>query len=488
MRASGILMHITSLPGPYGIGTMGAASQAFVDFLAQSGQRWWQILPLSPTGYGDSPYQSCSAFAGNHYLIDLDILVQQGLLLPGEPDGVFWGDREDRVDFGLQYANRLTLLRRAFARFTHWEALDAFCREQADWLWDFALYMALKDRYQGKPWYSWPQSLKFREPGALEEAKEALSREITFYCFVQYLFFTQWQALRDYAHRQNVQIMGDVPIYVPYDSADVWKDPQLFQLDEGLTPTAVAGVPPDYFSQDGQLWGNPLYRWDVLEQTGYRWWINRLGAAGKLYDAVRIDHFRAFESYWAVPNGEETAKNGSWVKGPGLAFLKSVQNAFPELFLVAEDLGMLTQEVFDLRDSAGLPGMKILQFAFDSPESQYLPHNHTENALCYTGTHDNLTLTQWLETLSPEVLSYAAAYMALTEAEGYAKGVIRTAMASVCRLCIIPLQDWLELGEEARMNTPGVAGGNWTWRTEKGACTPQLSQKIYAMTRLYGRL
>ena len=490
MRESGILMHITSLPSPYGIGTMGAEAFKFVDFLKSAGQSLWQILPLTPTGYGDSPYQSCSTFAGNHYLIDLDLLIGQGLLKEEEVKAITWSYRDDKVDFGTQYNNRLTVLRKAYSRFADQEALDVFCRQQAVWLPDFALFMALKDRNGGKPWYQWEDALKYRDSEAVWNARQELKNEIRFYCFVQYLFFTQWTALRSYAHNNGVRIIGDVPIYVPYDSVDVWSNPELFQLDAAMNPTDVAGCPPDAFSDDGQLWGNPLYRWDVIGKDGFGWWIRRLAAAGELYDIVRLDHFRGFEAYWAVPYGDATARNGRWIKGPGMDFVNAVKNHLPHVSLIAEDLGFLTQEVLDLRDESGYPGMKVLEFAFDSREpSEYLPHTYTTNSVCYVGTHDNMTMRQWFDTAEKEAIAYASEYMCLNEQEGLVWGTIRTAMASVSDQCVVQMQDYLDLGGEARMNFPGTCDGtNWTWRAKSGVFTDTLAAKIRKLTVLYGRL
>ena len=488
MRGSGILMHITSLPGPYGVGTVGKNARAFVDFLEKAGQHYWQLLPLSPTGYGDSPYQSCSAFAGNHYLIDLDILVEVGLLTKEEPASICWGYQEDRVDFGLLYQNRLGLLRTAYGRFADWEALEAFSLEHSSWLPDFALFMALRDENGGKAWFQWDDCLKHRDPDTIWAARQRLKEEIRFYTFVQYLFFRQWAALRSYAHDRGVSIIGDVPIYVPLDSADVWANPELFLLNEELVPEAVAGCPPDAFSEDGQLWGNPLYRWDRMSEDGYRWWIQRLEAAGNLFDIVRLDHFRGFESYWSVPYGEATARNGSWIKGPGMHFVNTVKQMLPQLQLIAEDLGFLTPEVLELRDASGFPGMKILEFAFDSREpSEYLPHTYTRNSVCYTGTHDNMTMRQWFETADDEARNYAVAYMRLTEEEGFVWGAIRSVMSSVSDLCIVPLQDYLDLGGEARMNFPGTTQSNWVWRTAEGSYHDDLARKIRGLTELYGR-
>ena len=488
MRESGILMHITSLPGSHGVGTLGKTAFDFVDFLHKAGQHYWQILPLSPTGYGDSPYQSCSAYAGNHYIIDLDLLIEEGLLSANDLNGIFWGN--ERVDFGIQYHNRLPILRIAYKRFEETKEFAQFVAENSDWLPDFSLYMALKDRFGGKPWYEWDAALKFRHPDALKTAADDLYDECRFYCFVQYLFFKQWSALHAYAHEKGIRIIGDVPIYVPYDSVEVWSAPKWFQVDEALSPSAVAGCPPDAFAEDGQLWGNPLYRWNDMKEDGYSWWIHRLSAAGRLYDVVRLDHFRAFEAYWSVPFGDSTARNGHWVKGPGLDFLNTVQNQLPQLKLIAEDLGFLTKEVFDLRDESGLPGMKVLQFAFDSREpSDYLPHRCPVHSVCYTGTHDNMTTRQWFENASAEAVSYATEYMALNPSEGPVWGVIRTAMSCVSELCIVPMQDYLNLGAEARMNFPGTqSAANWTWRASDGFVTDGLAEKIYHLTWLYGRL
>ena len=490
MRSSGILMHITSLPGPYGVGTMGKQAFAFVDFLKAAGQQMWQILPLSPTGFGDSPYQSCSAYAGNHYLIDLDSLVEADLLHKEELTGIRWNRKEEKADFGLLYRSRLKVLRLAYGRFAGSDDFDAFCRENEAWLPDFALFMALKERHGGKPWYDWASDLKHRREDAMAEARRELAEEIRFYCFVQYLFFTQWNALHAYANENGIRIIGDVPIYVPLDSVEVWSHPELFQLQENLDPIAVAGCPPDGFTEDGPLWGNPLYRWDVHRQQNFRWWLDRLSAAGTLYDMVRLDHFRGFEAYWSVPYGDKTARNGKWVTGPGLDFVTALKEGLPDLALIAEDLGFLTQEVLDLRDAGGWPGMKVLQFAFDPKEpSDYLPHTYIQNTVCYTGTHDNMTMRQWFETATDEEVAFAAAYMNLNRKEGYVWGAIRTAMASVSDTCIIQMQDYLNLGGKARMNFPGsLSDSNWTWRAKDGIINKDLAKKIRALTKLYARI
>ena len=490
MRNSGILMHITSLPGAYGVGTMGKEAYRFVDFLEEAGQSYWQILPLTPTGYGDSPYQSCSTYAGNHYLIDLDHLIDQGLLEKQEVEGCRWFVTEQRVDFGLLYQSRLTVLRKAFDRFEETKEYRAFCRKQKQWLPDFALFMALKQKFNGMPWYQWENPIKFRKPTALKKYRAELKDEMNFYCFLQYLFYTQWEALRDYAHGKGIKIIGDVPIYVPYDSVEVWTDPAMFLLDQDLNPEAVAGCPPDYFSEDGQLWGNPLYRWDVHKEQNFAWWVQRMAAAGERYDVVRLDHFRGFEAYWAVPYGDKTARGGKWLKGPDIDFVNAMKTQLPHVAMIAEDLGMMTQEVYDLRDASGYPGMKVLGFAFDSEEPcEHLPYLYTPNTVCYTGTHDNMTTRQWLDTASEKAVRYAAEYMNLTPQEGYVWGMIRTALASVSDLCIIPMQDYLELGEEGRMNLPGSqTDKNWTWRAKSDYLYPGLAQRIYRLTKIYGRL
>ena len=489
MRCSGILMHITSLPGEYGVGTMGAEAYRFVDFLEEAGQRCWQILPLSPTGFGDSPYQSCSAFAGNHYLIDLNMLIEEGLLRKEELEGIRWQRKAGKADFGLLYKNRLKVLKIAFSRFEDREDLGAFCRENEAWLPDFALFMALKDHHGGKPWYQWENGVKFREAAAMELARKALAEEVRFYCFVQYLFFRQWNALHTYAKKKGISVIGDVPIYVPLDSVEVWSEPHLFQLDEKLDPVAVAGCPPDAFTEDGQLWGNPLYRWQAHKAEGYRWWIRRMAAAGRMYDVVRLDHFRGFEAYWSVPYGDKTARNGQWITGPGSDFIQALKKGLPQLQMIAEDLGFLTQGVIDLRDESGYPGMKVLQFAFDSKEpSDYLPHTYIPNTVCYTGTHDNMTMRQWLRSVDRETESYAREYMHIHKKENFVWGVIRTAFASVSDLCIIQMQDFLDLGAEARMNFPGtLSDANWTWRMSDGLLTEDLARRIRDLTCLYGR-
>ena len=490
MRKSGILMHISSLPGPYGIGSMGKCAYEFVDFLCEAGQAFWQILPLSPTGYGDSPYQSCSTFAGNPYLIDLETLMEQGLLKKEEAESITWSREEGRVDYGCLYNERGNLLRLAYGRFDAQEKLDAFIRANESWIEDFALFMALKGRYDGQPWLNWPKELVLRQEAAMETARQELAEEMRFHCFCQYLFFGQWEKLRSYSNDKGIQIIGDVPIYVPMDSADVWARPDLFLLDENCHPEVVAGCPPDSFTADGQLWGNPIYNWDKMKDNGYAWWIRRLAAAAGMYDVVRFDHFRGFESYWSIPAGDSTAAGGHWELGPGLGFIRAIQAALPELDFIAEDLGYVTKEVRQLQEESGYPGMKVLQFAFDSREtSDYRPHTYPVNSVCYSGTHDNLTLGQWFDEADPVDVQLAMDYLGLNEEEGYIRGMIRGCMSSVSKLCIIQMQDYLELGGFARMNFPGtLSGNNWTWRAQPGFITKSLTARIFTTTQRYGRL
>ena len=490
MRKSGILMHITSLPNPYGVGTVGKCAYSFIDFLKKAGQTYWQILPINPTGYGDSPYQSFSTFAGNHYLIDLDILVEEGLLKQEEVDAYSWGSDETRVDYGSLYNNRLELLHKAYQRFVPDSAFHVFVEENADWLADYALFMSLKSKFQGRTWQAWSFSLMMRVPEIIEGHRIEAHDSIDFHYFLQFKFFQQWTALRRYAAENGIRIIGDVPIYVPLDSADVWANPKLFQLDGSGKPTAVAGCPPDSFTADGQLWGNPLYDWAAMKRNGYAWWIRRLQAAAKMYDVVRLDHFRGFESYWAVPAGDKTAVRGSWQKGPGLDFIHTLQQKLPNLSFIAEDLGFVTEEVKHMLKESGYPGMKVMQFAFDSRESSdYLPHTYPVNSVCYPGTHDNLTMEQWFWEAAQADIDFAKEYLGLSREEGYIRGVIRGCMGSVSKLCVVQMQDYLELGAFARMNFPGtLSSDNWSWRAPQGFITEELTQRIYATTKRYGRL
>lgn len=490
-RSCGILLPVFALPSPYGIGTLGQAAYDFVDFLRQAGQSWWQMLPLGPTGYGDSPYQSFSSYAGNPYFIDLDLLRRDGLLTAQEIASLAWGSDPARVDYAALYENRFVLLQKAAER--GWARdraeVQLFARQNAQWLPDYALYMAVKRHFDEKPWTQWPdEAIRLRKPEAMAQYRQMLASDIRMFTYSQFLFFRQWNALREYAHEQGVGIIGDLPIYVSMDSADVWAEPAFFQLDSDGYPTETAGVPPDCFSRDGQLWGNPLYRWEAMKADGYGWWIRRVDGAAKLYDMLRIDHFRGFESYWAVPYGDTTAKNGHWVKGPGMDLVQVLLNWFPQMQFIAEDLGFLTPEVRELLADSGLPGMKVLEFAFDSREpSNYLPHLYTPHCVCYTGTHDNAPLPAWKEEADPDDLALAVQYLGLNEEEGFHWGVLRGGMSSVAELFMAQMQDYLGLGAESRINTPGEPVGNWQWRLHPGQLTAALSRRMAHMARLYGR-
>lgn len=490
-RSSGILMPISSLPSPYGIGTLGKAAYDFADFLAEAGQSWWQVLPVGPTSMGDSPYQSFSSSAGNPYFVDLDMLAEDGLLTKAELESVNWGDDAGNVDYGKVYENRFTILQKATDRGFERdkEAVAAFVEENSGWLPDYALFMACKRNFGMRSWTEWPdEDIRLHRPEAIEKYKALLEADVRLFVYIQFLFFRQWKALREYLHKKGVGIIGDMPIYVAMDSADVWADPLSFLLDEKNLPTEVAGVPPDYFSEDGQLWGNPLYRWDSMRKDGYSWWLRRVEGACKLYDILRIDHFRGFEAYWAVPYGESTAKNGHWVKGPGMDFIGVLKERFPDMKFIAEDLGFLTDEVRELLRASGFPGMKVLEFAFDPYEpSDYLPYKYEHNCVCYAGTHDNATLKSWQAETGREYLDFAREYLNIGVDADLNWAIIRGGMASVASLFIAQLQDYLGLDDSSRMNTPGLASGNWRWRVDSKALTPELSGKISRMTRLYGR-
>ena len=489
-RSSGILMPLSSLPSPYGIGTMGKAAFQFVDFLASAGQKYWQLLPLGPTSFGDSPYQSFSSFAGNPYFVDLDLLIKDKLLKPAEVKNRDWGEREDRVDYGKIYENRFAVLRLAYERGAerYEEEIAAFRQENGWWLENYALFMAIKASQGMKAWSEWPEELRLREDAAMEKARKELRQDVEFYIFVQFLFYRQWEALRDYAHDKGIRFIGDIPIYVALDSADVWSEPHFFQLDEKNIPKEVAGVPPDAFTEDGQLWGNPLYDYDAMKKDGYGWWIRRIDGAKKLYDVIRIDQFRGFESYWAVPYGDETAKNGHWKPGPGMGLVGVLTSWFRDLSFIAEDLGYSTPEVRKLLADSGLPGMKILEFAFDAHgDSAYLPHNCEENSSCYIGTHDNETVQGWLKWADKPSLRFAERYMHITPDEGWNWGMIRSGMATPSRLFVVQMQDLLELGADARMNSPGTSVGNWQWRMLPGAADKALAKKLKLYTKTYRR-
>ncbi|MHC1698236.1 MAG: 4-alpha-glucanotransferase [Geobacteraceae bacterium] len=489
VRKSGILLHPTSLPGPGGIGSVGAAARSFIDFLQASGQTLWQVLPLGYTSYGNSPYMCYSALAGNPLLIDLECLVAEGDLNAHVLRGDF---PSERVNYQKVIEFKQDALRTAAATFfaggknARMEDFWHFC-DTTPWLDDFGLFMALKEQYPGLAWCDWPETLVCRDPAALEAAAEELGTRIGEHKYQQWQFFRQWHQLREYATQQGVGIFGDIPIFVAYDSVDVWANPRLFLLDKTGRPTVVAGVPPDYFSKTGQLWGNPLYDWDAMAQDGYAWWFDRVRASLDLYDLIRIDHFRGFAACWEVPYGEKTAINGRWQPGPGEALFSVLAAVLGDLPIVAEDLGVITPDVEALRDQFSFPGMKILQFAFGSgPNNPYLPHNHERNSVVYTGTHDNDTTLGWFTTLSAREKKLVLRYLDRSPDE-IVWDLIRTALASVADTCILPLQDLLELPGDSRMNLPGIAGGNWSWRFGDGALTDKLAKRLLGLTEIYGR-
>ena len=491
-RGSGILMHIASLPGNYGIGTFGKEAYEFADFLKKAGQKYWQILPLGQTSYGDSPYQSFSAFAGNPYFIDFDILAEEGLLSKKDYEEIFWGDNKEKIDYSLIFTEKMKVLRKAYenGKEKNVDELKAFKQEQSFWLDDYALYMAIKGTFELKSWKEWDDDIKRREPEAVKRYKDQLSDEIEYWCFLQYHFFKQWNKLKKYVNDQGIEIIGDIPIYVAEDSADCWANPDAFLFDKKTLDTIrVAGCPPDAFSDDGQLWGNPIYDWEYLEDTNYEWWVSRVRESLKLYDVLRIDHFRGFESYWSIPAGDDTAKNGKWVKGPANKLFDTIKKELGEINVIAEDHGFMTDEVREFRKCTGFPGMKVLQFGFGASDSPDLPHNYEEsNCIVYTGTHDNETVRGWLENpVNREAAKYAKKYCSLTKKEGYNWGFIRTVWSSIGKTSIALMQDFLNLNNEARMNTPSTLGGNWQWRMKDDVLTDRLANRIYHLTKTYGR-
>ena len=488
-RSAGVLMHITSLPSNYGIGTLGIEAYKFADFLVKAKQKNWQMLPLGPTGYGDSPYQSTSSYAGNPYMIDLDVLIAEKLLKEDEVKTVFWGNDENKVDFGNMWTKRYAVLKKAFKRFKPTTAYETFVNKNKDWLEDFALFMSVKEKFGFGQWTEWPEDIKLRKPNAIQKYTKELTDKINFHKFIQYKFYEQFDKLKSYCHNKGLKLIGDVPIYVPLDSSDVWANPSIFQLDEKLTPLAVAGVPPDAFTADGQLWGNPLYDWDKMAKDNYKWFINRLRATGNLFDVIRIDHFRGLESYWSVPYGDKTARNGVWVKGPDMGLIKAIRKDLPDIEFIAEDLGYLTPEVLALREGSGFPGMKVLEFAFDTREkSDYLPHTYVTNTVCYAGTHDNEVLVKWQRDIPPEDRNLAERYLGLPKDADLRYPILRAGMASVSYLFVAQLQDYLGLGGEARMNRPGIMDGkNWLWRATHDQINDKLAEEIAYLTTLYAR-
>ena len=490
-RSCGILMPVFSLPSPYGIGTLGREAYRFADFLKAAGRRAWQMLPLGPTSYGDSPYQSFSSAAGNPYFIDLDMLIEDGLLEKSEVESINWGDDAGRIDYEKIYLNRFRVLeaakRRGFERDRR--AVDEFVNENKGWIGEYALFMALKRHFGMKAWTQWDdEAIKRHEADAVMHYSAELKEDIELFIYIQYLFFLQWKKLKSYINGLGISIIGDVPIYVAMDSVEVWAQREFFALDENLVPKEVAGVPPDYFNQDGQLWGNPLYDWRRMEETGFAWWINRLNAAARLYDVIRMDHFRGIESYYAVPYGESTARIGRWIKGPGMAFVDAVKRGVSAEF-IAEDLGYVTEEVKELLSGSGFPGMRVLQLGFDGMEPHdYQPHAYVENCVCYTGTHDNSPAPLWVKEAGEGVREYAKRYFGVSGNDELVPAMIRGGMGSVARLFVAQLQDHLGLAEGSRVNIPGLPYGNWQWRLGGETNLFAIAPALYEQARLYARI
>lgn len=493
-RQSGVLMHISSLPGKYGIGSFGQSAYDFVDFLVRTKQRYWQILPLGTTSYGDSPYQSFSAFAGNTYFIDFDVLIEEGLLNEADVKGADFGDDPRKVDYAKIFDARRPIMEKAVARFLKADDLsdyESFVEQNAAWLEVFAEYMAIKEHFDNLAWTEWPdEAIRRREAASLVSYREKLADKLTYHRVTQYLFFKQWLRLKAYANEHHIEIVGDMPIYVAADSADVWAQPHFFKTDAVGKPTCVAGCPPDEFSETGQLWGNPIYDWEAMDKDGYAWWIERLRESFKIYDIVRIDHFRGFESYWEVPAGSETSASGKWVKGPDYKLFAAVKEALGDLNIIAEDLGFMTDEVIELRERTGFPGMKILQFAFNpDDESIDSPHLAPNNSVMYTGTHDNNTVLGWYkDEIDDATRQYMAQYTNRKEYETVPHAMLRTIFASVSFMAIATMQDLLELDSAARMNYPSTIGGNWTWRMTAEELNPIVEGELYSLTKTYRRM
>jgi 4-alpha-glucanotransferase len=502
-RSSGVLLHVTSLPGPHGIGDLGREAYRFVDFLARAGQRYWQVLPLVPLGHGHSPYSSPSTFASNPLLISFGALLEDDLIDAADIEQLPGGHVDDDIDYASIIPARLKVLDAAYHNFkagrgkVEKREYGNFLSENADWLDDYAIFMALKDAFADASWVEWPSEFAARDDSSLAEFRRENVDAIERHCFWQYLFSVQWDALKAYSHRKGVQIFGDLPIYVAHDSADVWSHRELFYLDDDGNPSVVAGVPPDYFSETGQRWGNPLYRWDLMQENDYQWWRRRLSKILERVDIVRLDHFRAFAAYWEIPASEETAIEGQWVDGPSDDFFRTMQRQLGDLPVVAEDLGLITDDVTALMNRFGFPGMAVYQFGFDSgPESTFLPHNFKPNLVAYTGTHDNDTLRGWWEANGPSksaeekarTLEFVRHYLDLDRDDDFARECVRTLLASVAHTSIIPVQDILGLGSDARMNTPGLAQGNWTWRMKKDALTMKHADQLRRWTETYDRL
>lgn len=489
-RGAGVLLPVSSLPSDYGIGTFGAEAFRFIDFLKEAGQKYWQVLPVGPTSFGDSPYQSFSAFAGNPYFIDLDILIAEGLLTAGEVTGYDWGERYDDVDYAKLFYSRFEILHTAFLKSKHngMQEYRAFCKQNEYWLDDYSLYMALKFEFDNQSWQSWPKALRLHEPDAVEGYSRKLKNETEFWKFCQFKFFEQWARVKEYANKNGIKIIGDIPIYTALDSADVWTHSMLFQLDEERRPVLVSGVPPDAFSKDGQLWGNPLYDWDMMEQDGFDWWKKRMAYSTKIYDVIRIDHFIGVVRYYAIPAESTTAVNGSWQAGPGQKLTNAIDSAIGSAQVIAEDLGVVVPEVRKLLRQTGYPGMKVLQFAFDSnAKNEFLPHNYTQNIVVYGGTHDNETLVGHFESAKAKDAKYAKEYLGVNRKKDISPALIRAAYESVANTVIFQAQDLLLLPNSARMNFPSTIGTNWKWRLTKGQLTNQLALQLNHLVTVYGR-
>lgn len=490
MRKSCILMHISSLPSEYGIGKMGRHAFEFVDFLKKAGVKCWQILPLSPTSYGDSPYQSFSVNAGNPYFIDFEILEGDGLLERDEFASIVWETSPDKVDYSVIWEHCYDVLRIAYSRFraAKFPQYKKFCDANKQWLDEYALFMALKFKYDGKAWYEWESDISMHKPKAVSAAKKELKKDIGFYKFVQFEFSRQWQELKKYANDNGIEIIGDIPIYCALDSVEAWGNHKLFWFDKKHSPVAVAGCPPDDFSPTGQLWGNPLYDWEYHKKTGYQWWIDRIRTASELYDIVRIDHFRGFESYYTIPFGNEDATVGEWKKGPDYELFRLAEEKLGRLNIIAEDLGFITPEVREMLDKCGYPGMKVLQFGFSGGENEHLPHNFANtNCFAYTGTHDNETLSGWIAKMDAKSLKFAKKYLNVTKKREIAPAVIRAAWSSVAMVAAAQMQDFLDSPPDDRMNTPSTLGCNWQFRTQASDFTPALAKKIKKLNKIYNR-
>ena len=488
-RSAGILLPISSLPSNYGIGTLGKQAYKFVDFLVKAKQTYWQILPIGKTSYGDSPYQTFSIYAGNPYFVDLDMLLEDGLLTKNDLKDIKV-DNEEYIDYGYLFENRYKVLFIAYKN-----GIKKYKEEFDNWIsnnvgiQDYAFYYSIKEYFGYKSWIDWPDNdIRKRKEDTVIKYKELLKERIEFYEFIQFLFFKQFNELKEYMNKKGIKLIGDIPIYVPLDSCDCWMNPECFELDEDYVPKAVAGVPPDYFSEDGQLWGNPLYNYEYMKSNGYKWWIDRIGASSNIYDVIRIDHFRGFESYWSVPYGDKTAKNGEWIKGPGMDLLGPLKGWFNNVEFIAEDLGYHTPGVEQLLHDFGFPGMKVLEFGFDSREpSNHAPHTYTNNFICYVGTHDNSTIMGWLSAADKKDVAYSLEYLGLKDYEDFNWAMIRAGMSSVANLFVAQIQDYLGLDDSARINTPGTLGNNWKWRLKKNELNSKLASKIARYTKMYER-